>query len=150
LLALLKGIRGMPTVQLLQRSSHQHRYKRTYTLHSATPSATHPQPALLTSDQIERLHKIVATYVPDLHDPAAVEVLLVLLEACRVVDPAAETLATIFSLRLLERLENWGDVAPGRQRPARLQRAWVWLPDQPMPQLLPIAGDGTIWVYPEK
>jgi hypothetical protein len=140
----------MPTIQLThaqcQRQPHQHRYQRTYILRSAAPAPS----SRLTRDQIERLHRIVTTYAPDLHDPAAVEVLLVLLEVCRIIEPAEEVQAAVFGLRLLEHLAAWGDAPAGRQRPAQLRRAWVWLPNEQSPQLLPIAGDGTVWVYPHK
>jgi hypothetical protein len=126
-----------------KRTPHQHGRKRTYTLQSATPAP----PQFPTGDQIQRLRVIVATYAPDLGDPAAIEVLLVLLEVCRIFDPAEQTLSSIFWPRLLERLDNWGDCAPERRRPAQVQRVWVWLPNQQTPRLLPIGEDGMIWAY---
>ena len=134
--------RQRPAPGQLQRQPHQHRARCTYTLRSAAP----PPSSRLTRDQIERLHPFAATYAPDLHDPAAVEVLLVLLEVCRLVEPAKEVQAAIFGLRLLEHLAAWGEAPPDKQRPPQVSRAWVWLPNEPSPQLHPIAGDGTIWV----
>jgi hypothetical protein len=101
-----------------------------------------PQRNRLSNVQVDHLKAIAGTYTPDLHDPAAVEVLLVLLEVCRILDLSESRLEAIFSPRYLYALTTWGDVVPPKQRPARLQRAWVWLPNQYAPKLHPIGDDG--------
>ncbi len=101
----------------------------------------------LTPEQLAALRTIVHTYLPDLSDPAAVEVLLVLLEVCHILDLSDYRLRQIFGGRQLHALETWGDIVPPKQRPAELHRAWVWPSNTYQPQLYPIAEDGTIRIY---
>jgi hypothetical protein len=75
------------------------------------------------------------------------EVLLVLLEACRGLGVAEEGLAAVFGAGLLHALETWGDVVPPKRRPARLRRVWVWLPDALSPQVYPVGEEGAVRIY---
>ena len=101
----------------------------------------------LAAEQLAALRTIVATYMPDLSDPAAVEVLLVLLEVCHILDLSDYRLRQIFGSRQLHALETWGDIVPPKQRPSELRRAWVWPSNTYQPKLYPIAEDGTIRIY---
>ena len=101
----------------------------------------------LSADQLAALRTVVATYLPDLSDPAAVEVLLVLLEVCHILDLSDYRLRQIFGSRQLHALETWGDIVPPKQRPTELHRAWVWPSNTYQPKLYPIAEDGTIRIY---
>jgi hypothetical protein len=101
----------------------------------------------LSPDQARALRAIVDTYSPDLHDPAAVEVLLVLLAVCQILDVSDHRLRQIFGSRQLHALDTWGDIVPPKQRPGELRRAWVWLPNTAGPQLYPISADGAIQIY---
>ena len=100
----------------------------------------------LSQKQVKELGMIAGTYMPDLHDPAAVEVLLVLLELCHILQLSDYRLAKIFGSRLHD-LETWGDIVPPKRRPPQLQRAWVWVPNTYQPRLYPIEADGTIQIY---
>jgi hypothetical protein len=101
----------------------------------------------LSQQQVGDLRTIVDTYIPDLHDPAAVEVLLVLLEVCHILEVSDYRMRKIFGARQLHALETWGDIVPPKRRPPQLRRAWVWVPNTYQPKLHPIAEDGTIRVY---
>ena len=101
----------------------------------------------LTQEQAGAFRAIVDTYIPDLHDPAAVEVLLVLLEVCHILEVSDYRMRKIFGARQLHALESWGDIVPPKQRPPQLQRAWVWAPNTYQPKLYPIAADGAVHVY---
>ncbi len=101
----------------------------------------------LAPAQLGALRTIVATYLPDLSDPAAVEVLLVLLEVCYILDLSDYRMRQIFGARQLHALESWGDIVPPKQRPRELRRAWVWVPNTYQPKLYPIAEDGAIRIY---
>ena len=101
----------------------------------------------LNQQQAGDLRAIVDTYIPDLHDPAAVEVLLVLLEVCHILEVSDYRLRKIFDARHLHVLETWGDIVRPKRRPHQLQRAWVWVPNTYQPKLHPIAEDSTIHVY---
>jgi hypothetical protein len=101
----------------------------------------------LSQQQANDLRTIVDTYIPDLHDPAAVEVLLVLLEVCHILEVSDYRMRKIFGARHLHALETWGDIVPPKRRPPQLQRAWVWLPNTYQPKLYPIAEDGAIRIY---
>jgi hypothetical protein len=101
----------------------------------------------LSQQQVDNLHTIVETYGPDLHDPAAVEVLLVLLEVCHILDVPEPRMGQIFGERRLHGLETWGDIVPPKRRPPKLRRAWVWAPNSYQPKLYPIEEDGTICMY---
>jgi hypothetical protein len=101
----------------------------------------------LTQEQAGAFRTIVDTYIPDLHDPAAVEVLLVLLEVCHILEVSDYRMRKIFGARQLHALATWGDIVPPKQRPPQLQRAWVWAPNTYQPKLYPIAADGTVRVY---
>ena len=100
----------------------------------------------LSREQEGYFRTIANTYIPDMVDPAAVEVLLVLLEVCHILDLIPTVLARIFGARVLAALETWGDLVPPRRRPGLVRRAWVWLPNQARPRLYPLADDGTIRV----
>ena len=102
----------------------------------------------LSQKQAKELQVIAGTYTPDLHDPAAVEVLLVLLEVCHILQLSEYRLGKIFGSHL-HALETWGDIVPPKRRPPQLQRAWVWVPNTYQPRLYPIAADGTICIYPK-
>ena len=101
----------------------------------------------LAPEQLGALRTIVATYLPDLGDPAAVEVLLVLLEVCHILELSDYRLRQLFGARQLHALETWGDIVPPKQRPTELRRAWVWPSNTYQPKLYPIAEDGTIRLY---
>ena len=100
----------------------------------------------LSQKQMKELQVIVGTYTPDLHDPAAVEVLLVLLEVCHILQLSEHRLGKIFG-SYLHALETWGDIVPPKRRPPQLRRAWVWVPNTYQPRLYPIGEDGTICIY---
>ena len=68
----------------------------------------------LTQEQAGAFRTIVDTYIPDLHDPAAVEVLLVLLEVCHILEVSDYRMRKIFGAAAAARL---GDV--GRHRTAQ-------------------------------
>ena len=101
----------------------------------------------LNPDQAAQFAAIVATYAPDLHDPAAVEVLLVLREVCTVLDFPQAELEQLFGVRLLAALATWGDivVAPNHH-PLPTDRAWVWRPHHPNPRPYRIDRRGFIYV----
>ena len=101
----------------------------------------------LSADQVGLFRTVANTYIPDMYDPAAVEVLLIVLEVCHILDLIPSVLEQIFGPRVLAVLETWGDLVPPRRRPDLVRRAWVWLPNQPRPKLYPIAADGTIHVH---
>lgn len=101
----------------------------------------------LSAEQFAALRTIVGTYLPDLSDPAAVEVLLVVLEVCHILDLSDYRLRQVFGSRQLHALETWGDIVPPKQRPSELHRAWVWPSNTYQPKLYPIAEDGTIRIY---
>lgn len=103
----------------------------------------------VSQQQVKELQVIAGTYTPDLHDPAAVEVLLVLLEVCHILQLSDYRLGKIFGGRLHD-LETWGDIVPPKRRPPQLQRAWVWVPNTYQPRLYPIAADGTICIYAQE
>ena len=101
----------------------------------------------LSQQQADDLRVIVDTYIPDLHDPAAVEVLLVLLEVFHILEVSDYRMRKIFGARQLHALETWGDIVPPKRRPPELQRAWVWVPNTYQPKLYPIAADGAVQIY---
>jgi hypothetical protein len=98
----------------------------------------------LSVEQAGHFRTVVATYIPDMDDPAAVEVLLVLVEICHILDLLPSVMDQIFGTRLLRGLATWGDLIPPRRRPGIVRRAWVWLPNQPRPKLYCIENDDTI------
>ena len=118
----------------------------------AQPRAQGP-PRTLPADEppqrraIGHFRTIANTYIPDMYDPAAVEVLLVVLEICHILDLTPTVVEQIFGVRVLVALETWGDLVPPRRRPGLVRRAWVWLPNQSRPGLYPIGADGTIRVH---
>jgi hypothetical protein len=101
----------------------------------------------LSPEQARELAKVVDTCSPDLHDPAAVEVLLVLLAVCHILDISDYRLRQIFGSRQLHALEARGDIVPPKQRPAELRRAWVWVSNRARPTLYPIGADGAIHLH---
>lgn len=101
----------------------------------------------LNAEQAAQFAAIVATYAPDLHDPAAVEVLLVLREVCTVLDFPQVELEQLFGARLLAALATWGDIVVGRERPAVLgDRVWVWRPGRANPRPYRIDRRGFVYV----
>ena len=114
---------------------------------AARPKVRHKRYPLmnqLSAEQVGHFRTIANTYIPDMYDPAAVEVLLVVLEICHILDLTPAVVEQIFGVRVLAALETWGDLVPPRRRPSLLRRAWVWLSNQPRPRLYPIGDDGTI------
>jgi hypothetical protein len=103
----------------------------------------------LGQQQAKELQVIVGTYTPDLHDPAAVEVLLVLLEVCHILELSEQRLQKLFG-SYLPALETWGDIIPPKRRPPQMRRAWVWVPNTYQPRLYPIGKDGTICIYAQE
>ena len=95
----------------------------------------HPLMNVLSVGQKQQFKCLIDTYTPDLHDPAAVEVLLVLLEICRILDLLPHEVDRLFTSRVLKALASYGDTAPPKARPSPIQRAWVWLSNQPQPEL---------------
>ena len=84
--------------------------KRAYRRH-IEPAGTRGQ---LSRAQLEQLQAVAQTYTPDLHDAAAVEVLLVLLEVGHILELSEGQLDRIFGPRCLRVLNTWGDVIPPR------------------------------------
>ena len=116
----------------------------------ARPKVRHPRYPLmnhLSAEQVGHFRTVANTFIPDMYDPAAVEVLLVVLEICHILDLTPGVVEQIFGTRVLAVLETWGDIVPPRRRPGLVRRAWVWLPNQARPRLYPIADDGTIRLY---
>ena len=118
-------------------------------LHSR-PKARRPRYPLmnqLSPEQVGYFRTLVNTYIPDMYDGAAVEVLLVLVEVCHILDLLPTVMEEIFGPRCPPGPRHLGrphpPTPPPRPRPPR----WVWLPNQSRPQLYPIASDGTIQLY---
>jgi hypothetical protein len=103
-----------------------------------------PQRNRLSHNQLELLRSIATTYTPDMRDAAAVEVLLVLLEVCNILDLSPSRLNFIFGKRNVHTLLTWGDILPPMRRPSDVRRAWVWLSNRPRPRLYPIDEEGCI------
>ena len=110
-----------------------------------------PEMNTLSSEQQRQVRALVRTYTPDLHDPAAVEVLLILLEFCRILHLVPGDVEQLFGERVLARLRRWDGLIvypPGRQpRPARLRRVWVWRPDRLAPQIYAVSAGGAIRIH---
>ena len=104
----------------------------------------------LSFDQLDHLRSIATTYTPDLHDAAAVEVLLVLLEVCYILELSPSRLNYIFGKRHLHTLLTWGDILPAMRRPAHVRRAWVWVSNRPRPRLYAINEEGCIQIDPPR
>jgi hypothetical protein len=100
-----------------------------------------------TTRQIEHLRMIINTLAHDLHDPATVEILLVLLEVFYTLDVSDYYLRKLYGARCLHALRTWGDIVPPKRRPPQLTRAWVWVPNRYQPKIYPIAEDGTLRIY---
>ncbi len=96
------------------------------------------------------LAAIVQTYARDLDDPAAREVLLVLEEICRLLAMPGWERDALFGPRVLAALAPWRAAPPtfSAPRPAHLQRAWLWLPNRPTPQLCRLDEQGRVVVAP--
>jgi hypothetical protein len=73
-----------------------------------------PVHASLSAEQLQRLQALAGVYLADLHDPTAVEVLLILFEACRIVGLTEPRLAAIFGARGLHAVRAWGEKPPRR------------------------------------
>jgi hypothetical protein len=101
----------------------------------------HPNPT-----QVEHFHAVAQTYVPDLDQPAAVEVLLVLVEVCHILDLPPVTMEQIFGANVLEALHTWADYIPTRRPHPGAQRAWVWMPGATRPLQARIGNDGAVRV----
>lgn len=114
------------------------RYQR---LHGA------PRTLRFTTRQVEHLRMIVNTLARDLHDPATVEILLVLLEVFYTLDVSDYYLRKLYGARRLHALRTWGDIVSPKRRPPQLNRAWVWVPNRYQPKIYPIAEDGTLRIY---
>lgn len=117
--------------------------------HRTTRHKRHPLMNHLSLEQKQHLKEIIDTYTPDLHDPAAVEVLLVLLEVCHILDLLPCELNHLFTCRILDILDHYGDIVPPRQRPPAIRRAWVWLSNQAHPNLYRVSAKGTIRIRPQ-
>ena len=104
----------------------------------------------LSAGQAAQFEAIIATYAPDLHDPAAVEVLLVLREVCTILDFPLAELEQLFGARLLGALATWGDIVVSpKSRPAQVDRAWVWRVDRANPRPYRIDRKGFIYIGEE-
>ena len=89
---------------------------------AARPKVRHKRYPLmnqLSAEQVGHFRTIANTYIPDMYDPAAVEVLLVVLEICHILDLTPGVVEQIFGVRVLAALETWGDLVPPRRRPSR-------------------------------
>jgi hypothetical protein len=119
-------------------------------------NARYPMMNQLNIEQMAHFHEIAATYIPDMHELTAVEVLLVLLEICHILDIQPAAVEQIFGERVLRGLETWGDIvvpstagskaaskAPGQEP----RRAWVWIPGRIGPMPCRIDENGSICVY---
>jgi len=78
------------------------------------------------------------------HDPAAVEVLLILLEVCHILDLLPGEIDHLFTPRVVKTLETWEGAVVGARRPRQVGRAWVWLPNQARPQVRRIEAGGVL------
>ena len=93
----------------------------------------------LNAEQTAQFAAIVATYAPDLHDPAAVEVLLVLREVCTVLDFPQAELEQLFGARLLAALLD------GRRASWTVSLIALWAPrtrDVAWRNSMPASGRG--------
>lgn len=99
----------------------------------------------LQPQEVAHMAQIAATLGSDLHDPAAVEALLVMREVFFGLDLGPAELEAIFGRRLLQHLETWGGVVVPHERPREVQRLWVWAPNWPHPRLHPLDRDGAVW-----
>jgi hypothetical protein len=96
----------------------------------------------ISDEQYAQLRAIARAYAPDLPDPTAAEVMLMLYEVCQVLQMETGEIINLFGRRVFGFLCHWGDrpVAPAppftagqfvprlphgdaAQRPARV---WVW------------------------
>jgi hypothetical protein len=114
----------------------------------AAPSSRYAIKTTLAPDVRDALAAIVGTYAPDLHDPAAVEVLLAVREVLTVLGLPIADLETLFGRRLLGALATWGDIivpGPGHL-PLPADRAWVWLPHWDHPRVHRRDRNGFIYV----
>lgn len=122
-----------------------------YRLRPAGHPPCGPADSRLSSEQQRRIRGLVRTYTPDLHDPSAVEVLLIVLEICRILQFVPGDVEQVFGTALLEPLEQWNGIIvypPGRQpRPQRVRRVWVWRPGRLNPQVYAVGTSGTIRIY---
>ena len=98
----------------------------------------------LSVKQKKHLKFVIDTFVAYLHDPAAVEILMVLLEVCFILDLLPCELERLFTPRILKILDTYGDVVPPKQRPLLIHRPWVWLSNQPYPKLHRLEPKGKI------
>ncbi len=99
----------------------------------------------LSSDQQRQFGALVASYHPDPDDPAAVEVLMILLEVCHILDLLPAVIEQLFTAAVLRRLRTWNGLvvyAPGRQPSLpQSRRLWVWRPGGGDPQLYTVAAN---------
>lgn len=99
----------------------------------------------VSDEQYNQLRAVARAYAPDLPDPVAAEVLLMLYEVCQVLKLEDREILNLFGRRVFGFLCHWGDrpaapVGPftagqfapkpacgaAAERPARV---WVWPPD---------------------
>ncbi len=107
----------------------------------------YPMMNQLSSPQAAQFRALAGVYRADLLDPAAWEALLILLEICNILDLLPSVKDKIFGQGMVERLETWSGEIPHRRRPGQVQRAWVWLPNEPEPHVYPIGEEGTIELH---
>ena len=112
----------------------------------------------LSVGQKREMQRLVAAYSPDVQgpahdpahypacDPAAVEVLLILLEVCHILDLLPSEIDHLFTPRVVKTLERWESAVVGARRPRGTGRAWVWLPNQARPQVRRIEAGGVLRV----
>lgn len=107
----------------------------------------------LSMGQKQQFQRIIAAYRPDLHDPApdpaAVEVLLILLEICHILDLLPNEIDHLFTPPVCKALETWEGAVVGVRRPPQNGRVWVWLPTQPRPQVRRIEANGVLRIGEE-
>jgi hypothetical protein len=99
----------------------------------------------ISDEQYGQLRAIARAYAPDLPDPTAAEVMLMLYEVCQVLKLEDNEILNLFGRRVFGFLCHWGDrplapappftrgqfapkpaEGPAAVRPARV---WVWPPD---------------------
>jgi hypothetical protein len=92
------------------------------------------------------MRAVVQTYVPDMDKSSAVEVLLVVLEVCHILELVPSVVEKIFGANVLECLETWGNFIPLRESTDCSHRAWVWMPGATRPLQARIDADGAVRV----
>jgi hypothetical protein len=105
----------------------------------------------LSAAQKRQFAALIAAYRSDLAgpaDPAAVEVLLILLEVCRILELLPADIEQLFTAGVLRRLRTWNGVIVHARSPqpppGPVRRLWVWRPGGGDPQLYAVAPNRTI------